>query len=119
MDELTDRETAILHAYANGRTRSQAARELRLSRDTVETYTSRLLAKLGAATDAQAVHHAHQRGLLGDGPRPQRPAALIRRVWDPPDAVRRRQHELNEALKDYRPKTAMTSGRTGARDQGH
>lgn len=105
MTDLTERDKALLRAYANGRTRSQAARELRVSRTTVDTYTSYLLAKLDAATEAQAVHHAHQRGLF-DEFKPQQPTGLIRRVWDSPDAIRRRQHELNEAMKGYRPRRA-------------
>jgi DNA-binding CsgD family transcriptional regulator len=105
--ELTDRELAILHGYAAGRTRSRVARELRLSVKTVDTYTSRMFAKLNAATEAQAVHHAHQLGLFGE-PAPLRaPTPALRRVWDNPDATARRRAVLNEALRGYqRPRKA-------------
>ncbi|MEV7770499.1 helix-turn-helix transcriptional regulator [Kitasatospora sp. NPDC086791] len=52
---LTRSERAVLRLLANGRTTDQAARELYVSRNTVNTHIFRIYRKLGAADRAHAV----------------------------------------------------------------
>lgn len=98
--ELTMCERQVLDGLANGRTRSQIARELGLQRNTVDTTVRYLFDKLAAVTEAQAVHVAHQQGLFADLPTPADPARPgLRRVWDNPDVISRRRQILNDAMK--------------------
>lgn len=65
---LTLRELEVLTALAQGEDNGTVARALRLSPDTVRTYVSRILAKLGATSRAQLVAIAHRSGLSARGP---------------------------------------------------
>lgn len=61
---LSPREEELLRLIALGHTNQQVARQLYLSVKTVETYRSRLMAKLGLANRAELVRYALQRGML-------------------------------------------------------
>jgi DNA-binding NarL/FixJ family response regulator len=63
VERLTAREREVLCALAEGEDNSTVARAMRLSPETVRTYVSRLLAKLGATSRAQLVAIAHRSGL--------------------------------------------------------
>jgi DNA-binding NarL/FixJ family response regulator len=60
---LTAREREVLSALSTGEDNSTVALAMRLSPETVRTYVSRLLAKLGATSRAQLVAIAHRSGL--------------------------------------------------------
>jgi DNA-binding NarL/FixJ family response regulator len=60
---LTERERQVLAAVARGDDNATVARELHLSPETVRTYVSRILTKLGANSRAQLVAIAHRSGL--------------------------------------------------------
>lgn len=66
-DDLTVRERQILLSIDRGESVKQTARSLGISPKTVENLQSKLFTKLGARNRAQAVSHAHELGLLGDG----------------------------------------------------
>ena len=99
MTELTARQRAVLDRLAAGRTQKEIARDLDLSIWTVSQHVQRLMHALGAKTAAHAVDIAHRTGVFDTPAEKQAPA--VRRVWDPPDAIRRRRQVLNEALKGY------------------
>ncbi|MBI3974290.1 MAG: response regulator transcription factor [Chloroflexi bacterium] len=61
---LTPRERQVLHLVAEGRTSSQIAERLVISRRTVEMYRAHLLRKLGARSQADIIRFAIQLGLL-------------------------------------------------------
>lgn len=61
---LSPREQQVLRLIALGHTNQQVASMLSLSVKTVETYKSRLMAKLDLASRAALVRYALQRGLL-------------------------------------------------------
>jgi DNA-binding NarL/FixJ family response regulator len=63
LERLTLREREVLSALSQGEDNSTVAQALRLSPQTVRTYVSRLLAKLGATSRAQLVAIAHRSGL--------------------------------------------------------
>jgi two-component system invasion response regulator UvrY len=62
-EELSDRELQVLSLLGTGKTVKQIADELCLSYNTISTYRSRVLNKLGLDTDAQLVRYALQHGL--------------------------------------------------------
>ncbi|MEV4343180.1 response regulator transcription factor [Actinoplanes sp. NPDC049596] len=64
---LSPREREVLVAVAGGGDNGEVARAMRLSPDTVRTYVSRILAKLGATSRAQLVAIAHRNGLITSG----------------------------------------------------
>jgi len=71
---LTAREVDVLRLVATGLTNDDIARRLGVSPVTVKTHVTRILAKLGAETRAQAVVQAYECGLVragqaGPGPR--------------------------------------------------
>jgi len=66
IERLTLREREVLCALAQGEDNNTVARAMRLSPETVRTYVSRLLAKLGARSRAQLVAIAHRNGLSGE-----------------------------------------------------
>jgi len=106
---LTDQQRTILHGLASGRTQNQLARDLDVSMWTIRVQVKTILAALGAQTVAHAVDIAHRTGAFNPPPVPRKPA--IRRVWDAPDAIRRRRAELDEALRGYqRPRTSNRRG---------
>ena len=63
-EELSDREFQVLGLLGAGRKVRQVADELCLSYNTISTYRSRILTKLGVETDAQLVRYALQHGLV-------------------------------------------------------
>ncbi len=63
-DVLTPRETAVLTLVAAGRTNRQIGDELFISEKTVSVHLSRVMAKLGAASRAEAVSAAYTQGIL-------------------------------------------------------
>lgn len=69
-EPLTDRETEILAAAAEGETAAQTGARLYLSSETVKGYRKRIIAKLGARNGTHAVVLAIRRGLLPLAPQP-------------------------------------------------
>lgn len=61
---LTARESQVLVLVANGRANKEIARELRIGQQTVKTYVSNILAKLGMRTRTEAALYAVQTGFL-------------------------------------------------------
>jgi two-component system, NarL family, response regulator NreC len=64
-DGLTARETDIVRLIALGHTSAEIARQLHLSRRTVETHRARIHSKLGFKTRAELVQFALRRRLIG------------------------------------------------------
>jgi two-component system response regulator NreC len=64
-DGLSPRETEIVRMIALGHTSAEIARELHLSRRTVETHRSRIHNKLGCKTRSELVRFALGRHLIG------------------------------------------------------
>ena len=63
---LSEREAAVLHLLAEGRSYAQISKKLFLSEHTIKTHVQRLLRKIGARDRAHAVHLGHLAGFLGD-----------------------------------------------------
>jgi LuxR family maltose regulon positive regulatory protein len=64
LDNLTDRELAILRALRGPLSAREIGDELHLSINTVKGYTKSLYRKLGVVTRVQAVRHGHDLGLI-------------------------------------------------------
>jgi LuxR family maltose regulon positive regulatory protein len=74
VEDLTDRELAILRALRGPLSAREIGAEMHLSINTVKGYTKSLYRKLGVVTRDQAVHRGHDLGLTGPtGPRPSTP----------------------------------------------
>lgn len=63
--KLTPREQLVLELLAAGYSTPRIAAELQVSAETVKTWRGNLHRKLGACSAANAVHLAHEAGLLG------------------------------------------------------
>jgi LuxR family maltose regulon positive regulatory protein len=79
VEDLTDRESAILRALTGDATQREIGASLYLSINTVKGYTKILYRKLGVSTRAEAVQRARALGLVGSaghaGPARRGPAA--------------------------------------------
>lgn len=64
VEDLTDRELAILRALRGPLSAREIGAELHLSINTVKGYTKSLYRKLGVVTRDQAVHRGHDLGLI-------------------------------------------------------
>ncbi|GIF17022.1 DNA-binding response regulator [Actinoplanes teichomyceticus] len=65
LTDLTEREREILDLVADGRSNAEIAAALFISLATVKTHVTRVLAKLGVRSRAQAIVLAHRHGLTG------------------------------------------------------
>lgn len=61
---LSDREMQVLQAIANGKTVSEIAGEISLSVNTISTYRTRILEKLGLHNNAELTRYALDNGLV-------------------------------------------------------
>lgn len=61
---LTGREIEVLALLAKGRANKEIARELRIGQQTVKTYVSNIIAKLGVRSRTEAALHAVHSGLV-------------------------------------------------------
>ncbi len=61
---LTPRELEVLRLISEGQSNGEIARSLFISQETVKTFVSRILAKLGLRDRVQAVVYAYRHGLV-------------------------------------------------------
>ena len=61
---LTQKELAVLHLVAEGRTNVQIAAELHISKYTVAQHIAKMLQRTGAANRTDLVSRAHLAGIL-------------------------------------------------------
>lgn len=64
---LTPRERQVLVLLARGKANKEIARDLRIGQQTVKTYVSNILSKLGVHSRTQAALHAAEAGLIRHG----------------------------------------------------
>jgi DNA-binding NarL/FixJ family response regulator len=63
-ERLSDREFEVMRGIASGSSVSEIAEQMHLSVKTVSTYRTRLLEKMGMATNAELTRYAIQNGLV-------------------------------------------------------
>lgn len=63
-DSLSDRELQVLQKLASGNTVSDIAQELSLSVNTISTYRTRILEKLGLSNNAELTRYAIENQLV-------------------------------------------------------
>jgi DNA-binding NarL/FixJ family response regulator len=63
-ERLSDREFDVMRGIASGKSVSDIADEMHLSVKTVSTYRTRLLEKMGMATNAELTRYAIEQGLV-------------------------------------------------------
>lgn len=68
LDELTDRELAVLHRIAHGENNAEIGNTLYISPATARTYVSRILTKLDARDRTELAVIAHLSGLYEEDP---------------------------------------------------
>ncbi|MGZ3864448.1 MAG: response regulator [Bacteroidia bacterium] len=61
---LSDREMQVLHMLASGKTVGVIAEEISLSVNTISTYRTRILEKLGLSNNAELMRYALDNGLI-------------------------------------------------------
>jgi DNA-binding NarL/FixJ family response regulator len=64
-EKLSDREYQVMKMLASGKTVKEVAAELSLSVKTVSTYRTRILEKLGLASNVEIARFAMKAGLVG------------------------------------------------------
>ena len=64
LDTLSEREREILRGVARGTTNQRLADDLSLSVKTVSTYRSRVLDKMGLASNSDLTYYALKNGLI-------------------------------------------------------
>ncbi len=65
--DLTDREREVLRLVAEGASTTEMRHRLGVSEHTVRSHVRNLMAKLGVHSRVEAVHRAHQHGLVATG----------------------------------------------------
>jgi DNA-binding CsgD family transcriptional regulator/predicted pyridoxine 5'-phosphate oxidase superfamily flavin-nucleotide-binding protein len=114
--ELTTRETQVLALVAEGYTNERIGRMVYLGTETVRTHVRNLLGVFNAANRAQAVHRAHQHGLLA--PVPARAAHGPRDGegpgWDEVGTPRVSEQADSPSTIDTAPQDPWPSGQDGA-----
>ena len=65
--DLTDREREVLRLVAGGASTTEMRHRLGVSEHTVRSHVRHLMAKLGVHSRVEAVHRAHQHGLVSTG----------------------------------------------------
>ena len=67
-ETLTKREREVLHLVTQGHTNAQIAKQLSISRRTVEVHRSSMMHKLGLKTQANLIRFALERGIISHTP---------------------------------------------------
>ena len=63
-DALSNREFQVLQLIGSGKTPTEIAEELSLSKKTISTYRARLLQKMNLTTNAEIMRYAIENGLI-------------------------------------------------------
>lgn len=64
---LTDRQIEVLCHVAKGKRSPEIAKQLKLSRHTIDNHRKNMLRKTGLANSMELVHWATQKGILKNG----------------------------------------------------
>jgi DNA-binding NarL/FixJ family response regulator len=63
---LTERETVILKALADGLSNQQIGKQIWIAEQTVKFHLTNIYRKLGARNRTEAIRHAYRLGLVGN-----------------------------------------------------